>query len=80
MSLGSAVGGHDPPGSADQNTPVGLALVSADATVDVMGDDACWLDRTCLSCGRFVDLDEAQDRRCPHCGADLPAPADDEAV
>jgi predicted RNA-binding Zn-ribbon protein involved in translation (DUF1610 family) len=41
-----------------------------------MGDNACWLDQTCLSCGRFLDLAEVEDGRCPHCGAELPPPAD----
>jgi hypothetical protein len=45
-----------------------------------MGDDACWLDRTCLSCGRFLDLDDVEDSRCPHCGADLPPPGDGTAI
>ena len=35
-----------------------------------VGDDACWLDRTCLSCGRFLDADEAESDACPHCGTD----------
>jgi len=35
-----------------------------------VGDDACWLDRTCLSCGRFLDTDEVDGERCPHCGAE----------
>jgi predicted RNA-binding Zn-ribbon protein involved in translation (DUF1610 family) len=34
-----------------------------------MGDDACWLDRTCLSCGRFLESGE-DDVTCPHCGAE----------
>jgi hypothetical protein len=33
-----------------------------------MGDDACWLDRTCLACGRFLDPVHLDDPRCPHCG------------
>jgi len=46
-----------------------------------MGDDACWLDRTCLSCGRFLEADHVDDRSCPHCGADrsvVPAPSPSE--
>lgn len=44
-----------------------------------VGDDACWLNQTCLSCGRFLDDDVAAAARCPHCGAervveDVPAP------
>lgn len=43
-----------------------------------MGDDACWLSQTCLSCGRFIDAEVADPTRCPHCGAeredDLPEP------
>ena len=41
-----------------------------------MGDNACWLDQTCLACGRFLDLDEVEGGRCPHCAAELPPPAD----
>lgn len=38
-------------------------------TLGVMSDDACWLDRTCLSCGRF--LETGHDRpTCLHCGAE----------
>jgi rubrerythrin len=43
---------------------------SVAATVVPVGDDACWLDRTCLACGRFLDADHADDERCPHCGAE----------
>jgi predicted Zn-ribbon and HTH transcriptional regulator len=35
-----------------------------------MGDDACWLNQTCLSCGRFLDREEVDATRCPHCGAE----------
>lgn len=35
-----------------------------------MGDDACWMDRTCLACGRFLESDHVNDERCPHCGAE----------
>lgn len=38
--------------------------------VRCMGDDACWLDQTCLSCGRFLEAAHADDTRCPHCGAE----------
>jgi predicted RNA-binding Zn-ribbon protein involved in translation (DUF1610 family) len=41
-----------------------------------MGDSACWLDRTCLECGRFIDDEDAADHKCPHCGADLPVEND----
>jgi len=35
----------------------------------MMGDPACFLDATCLSCGRFVEVVDAGDRpTCPHCG------------
>jgi predicted amidophosphoribosyltransferase len=44
-----------------------------------VGDNACWLDQTCLSCGRFLDLDDTDDGCCPHCGAELPPAADDPA-
>lgn len=44
-----------------------------------MGDPVCWLSSTCLACGRFVDAEEA-DGICPHCGAELPPSADDEAT
>lgn len=37
-----------------------------------MGDPACFLDATCLSCGRFLDTSELDDEHCPHCGVDLP--------
>ena len=37
-----------------------------------MGDPACFLDRTCLTCGRFLDSTELEDRTtCPHCGTEL---------
>jgi predicted RNA-binding Zn-ribbon protein involved in translation (DUF1610 family) len=36
-----------------------------------MGDDACWLDRVCIECGRFIDDDDVRGDRCPHCGAEL---------
>lgn len=32
-----------------------------------MGDPACWLGATCLSCGHFVEPDH-EDERCPQCG------------
>lgn len=32
-----------------------------------MGDPACWLGATCLSCGRFVEPDH-EDERCVACG------------
>src|SRR5680860_1537515 len=35
-----------------------------------MGDAACHLGSTCLSCGRFVGAEIATQERCPHCGAD----------
>lgn len=36
-----------------------------------MGDAACFLDATCLSCGRFIDSSELDDEtHCPHCGAE----------
>jgi predicted RNA-binding Zn-ribbon protein involved in translation (DUF1610 family) len=44
-----------------------------------MGDDACWLDRVCMSCGRFLEADHVDDLTCPHCGAEhavAPASAD----
>lgn len=34
-----------------------------------MGDPACWLDRVCLECGRFIDDDHVEDETCPHCDA-----------
>lgn len=37
-----------------------------------MGDPACHLSRTCLSCGRLIDDgngSSAGEERCPHCGA-----------
>lgn len=38
----------------------------------VMGDNACWLDRVCLECGRFLEsIDSDADQRCPHCGTEL---------
>jgi rRNA maturation endonuclease Nob1 len=36
-----------------------------------MGDPACWLEQTCLGCGRFLDADQREGDRCPHCGAEL---------
>jgi predicted RNA-binding Zn-ribbon protein involved in translation (DUF1610 family) len=44
-----------------------------------VGDDACWLNQTCLSCGRFLEGEDAAETRCPHCGAErvveaVPAP------
>jgi hypothetical protein len=39
-----------------------------------MGDPACFLDRTCLSCGRFLEDSMVTDSRCPHCGAPLEDP------
>ena len=42
-----------------------------------MGDDACHLSGTCLSCGRFLDAPSAAGL-CPHCGSSIdgaPAPA-----
>jgi predicted RNA-binding Zn-ribbon protein involved in translation (DUF1610 family) len=36
-----------------------------------MGDPACWLDRVCIECGRFIDDEHVEDDKCPHCGADL---------
>lgn len=43
-----------------------------------MGDPACWLSSTCLSCGRFVDAELVDDdNTCPHCGAELPPPVDE---
>jgi predicted RNA-binding Zn-ribbon protein involved in translation (DUF1610 family) len=35
-----------------------------------MGEGACFLDATCLSCGRFLDTTEIEGDHCPHCGAD----------
>ncbi|HLU30590.1 MAG TPA: hypothetical protein VK088_02430 [Acidimicrobiia bacterium] len=37
-----------------------------------MGDSACWLDRVCLECGLFIDDEDVEDNRCPHCAAPLP--------
>lgn len=37
-----------------------------------MGDRACWLDRVCLECGRFIERHVVDDL-CPHCGAELEA-------
>lgn len=34
-----------------------------------MGDSACWLDRVCLECGRFIDEEDVDEDRCPHCDA-----------
>ncbi len=31
-----------------------------------MGDPVCWLNRTCLSCGRFVEEEDFD--VCPVCG------------
>jgi rRNA maturation endonuclease Nob1 len=36
-----------------------------------MGDDACWLNRVCLECGRFIDEDRTEELTCPYCGAEL---------
>lgn len=36
-----------------------------------MGDDACWLSRVCLECGRFLDEGRTEEQTCPHCGAEL---------
>jgi catechol 2,3-dioxygenase-like lactoylglutathione lyase family enzyme len=46
-----------------------------------MGDDACHLSGTCLSCGRFLDVARPTTDRCPHCGAGPDgAPAATDAV
>ena len=40
-----------------------------------MGDPACFLDSTCLTCGRFLDSTELEDpSACPHCGSELLTP------
>lgn len=36
-----------------------------------MGDPACFLDATCLSCGRFVETRDGDDPTCPYCGGPL---------
>jgi rRNA maturation endonuclease Nob1 len=36
-----------------------------------MGEPACFLDATCLGCGRFLDTVELEGDTCPHCGAEL---------
>ncbi|MFP3914205.1 MAG: hypothetical protein ACLFWM_04970 [Actinomycetota bacterium] len=35
-----------------------------------MGDAACWLDRVCLDCNRFIEADEEDEGRCPGCGSE----------
>lgn len=35
--------------------------------VEFGGDPACWLNRVCDACGRFVENEFADD--CPYCGA-----------
>jgi|FLYL01.1.fsa_nt_gi hypothetical protein len=37
-------------------------------TFCLMGDPACFLSATCLSCGRFIGDEDADDELCPHCG------------
>lgn len=38
-----------------------------DSTLELMGDPACALGTTCLSCGRVLEV-RRDDGRCPHCG------------
>lgn len=33
-----------------------------------MGERACFLDATCLTCGRFLEGVDADGQECPHCG------------
>jgi hypothetical protein len=40
---------------------------SAGGDEDRGGDPACWLNRVCENCGRFVDDPQAES--CPDCGA-----------
>lgn len=40
---------------------------TADGDEDRGGDPACWLNRVCENCGRFVDDPQADS--CPDCGA-----------
>jgi DNA-directed RNA polymerase subunit RPC12/RpoP len=42
-----------------------------------MGDPACFLDATCLTCGRFLDSAELEEPHCPHCGSELLSPPRD---
>ncbi len=50
------------------------------ATVEAMGDPACFLSDTCVSCGRY--LDDTDERYCLHCGESLvgPTPVDNPAA
>jgi hypothetical protein len=36
-----------------------------------MGDPACFLSSTCITCGRMLEPGAADADRCPHCGAPL---------
>ncbi|MBN9609593.1 MAG: hypothetical protein J0I11_09790 [Actinobacteria bacterium] len=63
-----AVEGTD---SGEARAPVeGLAAGAGNAAdtdrEDVGGDPACWLNRVCADCGRFVDDEFAE--VCPYCG------------
>lgn len=48
-------------------TPPGAAAPAAHTAEPLGGDPACWLNRVCDACGRFID-DEAA-LTCPLCGA-----------
>lgn len=42
-----------------------------------MGDSACWLQKTCFSCGRVLSPAERRLPTCPYCDAELLDPSPD---
>lgn len=60
--------GADTRTAGDPNRGTDTATDTAtEAHTDTGGDPACWLNRVCENCGRFVDDPDAD--VCPACGA-----------
>lgn len=50
----------------DPGTAAGPPIPPAPPEEPLGGDPACWLDRVCSECGRFID--DAGAVACPACG------------